>query len=50
VRVQFIKFFRALMETARAIRKRWHLGDITVPYPPGLFPPSMPKLANALGR
>ena len=50
VRVDFIRFFKALMQKARAVRQRWELGDVTVPYPPGLYPPSMPKLANALGR
>jgi hypothetical protein len=50
VRVEFIRFFKALMQKARAVRERWKLGDVTVPYPPGLYPPSMPKLANALGR
>jgi REP element-mobilizing transposase RayT len=50
VRVKFIRFFKALMYKARAVRERWKLGDVTVPYPPGLYPPSMPKLANVLGR
>jgi REP element-mobilizing transposase RayT len=50
IRVQFIRFFKALCQTARAVRERWKLGAVTVPYPPGLYPPSMPKLANALGR
>ena len=50
VRVEFIRFFKALMQKARAVRERWKLGDVTVPYPPGLYPPSMPKLANVLGR
>jgi hypothetical protein len=50
VRVGFIRFFKALMQKARAVRARWRLGDVTLPYPPGLYPPSMPKLANALGR
>jgi hypothetical protein len=50
VRVKFIRFFKVLMQKARAVRERWKLGDVTVPYPPGLYPPSMPKLANALGR
>ena len=48
VRVEFIRFFRALMEKARAVREMWKLGDVTVPYPPGLYPPSMPKLANVI--
>jgi hypothetical protein len=46
VRVEFIRFFRALMQRARAVREMWRLGDMTVPYPPGLHPPSMPKLAR----
>ena len=50
VRVEFIRFFKALMQKARAVRERWKLGDVTVPYPAGLYPPSMPKLANVLGR
>jgi hypothetical protein len=50
MRVEFIRFFRALMQKARAVRQRWKLGDVTVPYPPGLYPPSMPKLANVLAR
>jgi hypothetical protein len=48
-RVEFIKFFRGLMRKARAVREMWKLGDVTAPYPPGLYPPSMPKLANSLG-
>jgi hypothetical protein len=50
VRMEFIRFFKTLMQKARAVRERWKLGDVTVPYPPGLYPPSMPKLANALVR
>jgi hypothetical protein len=50
VRIKFIGFFKALMQRARAVREQWKLGDVTVPYPPGLYPPSMPKLANMLGR
>lgn len=50
VRSEFIRFFKALMLKARAVRERWRMGDVSVPYPPGLYPPSMPKLANALVR
>ena len=50
IRVEFIRFFKALMQRARAVREMWKLGDVTVPYPPGLYPPSMPKVANSLGR
>jgi hypothetical protein len=50
VRVRFIRFFKMLMRKARRVRERWKMGDVTVKYPPGLYPPSMPKLANVLGR
>ena len=50
IRLEFIRFFKELMQKARAVRQRWKMGNVTVPYPPGLYPPSMPKLANALGR
>jgi hypothetical protein len=50
IRVEFIRFFKALMQRARAVRMRWKMGEMSVPYPPGLYPPSMPKLANVLGR
>jgi hypothetical protein len=50
IRVTFIRFFKELMHKARAVRQRWKLGDVTVPYPPGLYPPSMPKLANVFSR
>jgi hypothetical protein len=40
---------KELMHRARAVRQRWKIGDIAVPYPPGLYPPSMPKLADVLG-
>lgn len=50
IRVSFIKFFKELMQKARDVRRRWKMGDVAVPYPPGLYPPSMPKIANALGR
>ncbi len=50
IRLNFIRFFKALMQKARAVLERWKLGDVTVQYPPGLYPPSMPKLANTLVR
>jgi hypothetical protein len=46
LRTAFIKFFKKLMATARSVREKWRQGDTSVRYPPGLFPPSMPKLAN----
>jgi REP element-mobilizing transposase RayT len=50
LRLPFIRFFTELMRKARAVRERWKFGDFSVPYPPGLHPPSMPKLANVIGR
>ena len=49
VRTKFISFLKDLFEKARAVRARWMLGDFSVPYPPGLYPPAMPKFAEALG-
>jgi hypothetical protein len=47
-RVKFVAFLKDLMDEARDIRERWTLGEVELRYPPGLHPPSMPKLANAL--
>jgi len=47
-RQTFIGFFKALMTEAREVLSRWRLGDLTAKYPPGLHPPSMPRLANVL--
>ena len=48
VRMTFITFFKELMDQARQIRKKWIQGDFSIPYPAGLHPASMPKLANVL--
>ncbi|MBN8551024.1 MAG: hypothetical protein J0M12_17055, partial [Deltaproteobacteria bacterium] len=47
-RIQFIKFFRRLMDEARRISRNWLLGDFSERYPMGLYPPSLPKLAEPL--
>lgn len=49
IRVQFITFFKGLMQKARSIRQRWLSGDTSAKYPPGIYPPSFPKLANVVG-
>jgi hypothetical protein len=46
--VAFVRFLRVLMTTARSIRQKWSTGDTSLWYPPGLYLPSMPKLANVL--
>lgn len=46
IRVEFIRAFKKLRREARRVLALWRLGNTTVRYPPGLYPPSMPKLAN----
>ncbi len=48
LKVRFIHFFRHLMNEARRISKNWLLGDFSEAYPLGLYPPSLPKLAEPL--
>jgi REP element-mobilizing transposase RayT/hemerythrin len=47
-RIRFIQFLKDLFSKARAVRTRWALGDYSEPYPLGLYPPTMPKLAEPL--
>lgn len=49
IRIEFIKQFEKLMDDARSVRNQWRKGDRSAKYPPGLHPPSMPKLANVIG-
>jgi len=49
LRNAFIDFFRELMARARRISFKWRLGDFSESYPLGLYPPSLPKLAEPLG-
>jgi hypothetical protein len=48
LRIQFTLFLKGLFARARAVRARWEVGDYTVPYPMGLYPPSQPKLVEPL--
>ena len=48
-RVGFIEFVKSLISEAREIYEQWKVGNIHLPYPPGLYPPAMPKLANVVG-
>ena len=48
LRITFVRFLRGLFDKARAIRKRWFLGDFTEVFPPGIYPPSLPKLMEPL--
>ena len=49
LRVRFIQKIKGLIEEARLVYERWFVGDFSEPYPLGLYPPSMPKLAEPLG-
>jgi len=48
IRIAFIDYLKDLYYAARAVAKRWKLGDFSIPFPPGLYPPSMPKLGEPL--
>lgn len=48
LRIQFIMFLKDLFAKARAIRERWKVGDYSLPYPLGLYPPCQPKLGEPL--
>jgi REP element-mobilizing transposase RayT len=47
-RLPFIKFLKGLFVKARLISKKWTLGDFSEPYPLGLYPPPLPKLAEPI--
>jgi REP element-mobilizing transposase RayT len=48
IRIGYIRMLKKLRQEARAVLALWRSGDTSVRYPPGLYPPSMPKLANVL--
>ena len=43
LRKEFILAIKALIALAREVYERWKLGDFSVEYPLGLYPPSLPK-------
>lgn len=47
-RVAFIENLKILIKLADVVFTNWHLGDYSVSYPPGLFPPGMPKIIEPL--
>ena len=49
LRIDFIEFLKDLYAKAREVLERWKSGDYSLPYPLGLYPPSMPKLAEPIG-
>jgi REP element-mobilizing transposase RayT len=48
IRVAFICSVKELRRQAKLVRKRWLLGDFSLPFPIGLFPPRMARLANSI--
>lgn len=48
LKIAFILMVKSLISHARKVLERWRVGDMTVKYPPGLFPPSMPKICNMM--
>ncbi len=48
LRVEYIRFLKQLRQEARRVLALWRAGDTSVRYPPGLYPPSMPRLANVI--
>lgn len=48
LRRNFIGWVKGLFARARDVLERWRMGDRSVPYPPGLYPPGMPKTAELI--
>ena len=48
LRIDFIGFLKDLYAKARKVLERWKSGDYSLPFPLGLYPPSMPKLAEPI--
>ena len=48
LRIDFIGYLKDLYAKARTVLERWKSGDYSFPYPLGLYPPSMPKLAEPI--
>ena len=48
LRKAFIQLYRSLCAAAREALERWRAGDWLHPFPPGMFPPALPRRANLL--
>jgi len=48
LRIGFIYWIKGLLSKARGVYQRWKQGDFSIPYPPELFPPRFPRIANAI--
>ena len=48
LRKTIISFYHWLADRARFVYQRWKIGDYSLPFPSGLFPPSLPRIMNPL--
>lgn len=48
LRKKFIRWAKNLVCQAKEVLERWRQGDRSIPYPPGLYPPGMPKTAEMI--
>lgn len=48
LRITFIDLVKRLIRDGKETLKKWRAGDRSAPYPPGLAPPSFPRLTNLL--
>ena len=50
LRQDFIGQFKRLRDICRATFRRWQQGETGIPFPPGMFPPHLPRMANFVPR
>lgn len=48
LKIEFIVYIKELLARAKEVVLLWKLGDMSVSYPLGLFPPRLPRLANLI--
>ena len=47
LRIKIIEYIKSLVKQAKDVYCRWKQGDFSISYPPGLYPPCMPKVCEA---
>lgn len=50
LRQQFISYYRRLRARCREVYRMWKCGDVSAPFPSGMFAPSLPRVSNLLPR
>ena len=48
LRKEFISQFRVVCRQCKEVYERWKLGYANIPFPPGMFAPPFPRLANMI--